>query len=491
MIFGVTNSIDGDISYNHGMEDYWLLETDTSGNIIWEKTYGGSNSEYSENMIKSSDNGYIMFGFTFSNDGDITNFHGGADYWVIKTDSTGNLEWEKCLGGSIGDAGMQIRNTVDSGYICAGYICSSDGDITCFNGVYDAWIVKLSGEGEIEWNKCVGGYQMDYGLCIRQTNDGGYVMGGWTLTFDSALMICDLHSLHENDALVVKMDSVGNTEWQKCYGGSHSEGLVDIEQTSDSGYVFLASTNSNDGDVSGLHGPAGITANPDLWVVKLDGEGTLEWQRCLGGTNWENPSFIRQMENGNYLVDSYTYSNDGDVSGHHSMLYDTPDIWLVKLSPEGDLLGQQCIGGNGSDKPGDVYFLNDNEFYLAGMTNTPDNSGDVNCDVFAPEPPSDFEIWLLKLTDTTTGINEENNIKTEIKVYPNPAKDDIEFEVRSRKFEVGSEIRVLSVMGDEVARLPVKTERTVWDCREVPEGIYLYSVKLNERWLNGKIIVFR
>jgi hypothetical protein len=162
VVFGGTSSTDGDISFNHGSHDFWLLENDTSGNIIWEKTYGSSDSEYNGNMVKTPDNGYIMFGMTFSNDGDITNFHGGADYWVAKTDSIGVLEWEKCLGGSIGDRGLQIRNTADSGYICVGYICSSDGDITCFNGVYDAWIVKLSGEGEIEWNKCVGGYQMDY-----------------------------------------------------------------------------------------------------------------------------------------------------------------------------------------------------------------------------------------------------------------------------------------------------------------------------------------
>jgi hypothetical protein len=496
IVFSSTSSTDGDISFNHGSDDFWLIETDTSGNIIWEKTYGGSSSEYSEKMIKSVDHGYVMFGMTFSNDGDITNFQGGADYWVAKTDSIGVLEWEKCLGGSIGDAGMQIRNTTDSGYICVGYICSSDGDITCFNGVYDAWIVKLSDKGEIEWNKCIGGYQMDYGLCIRQTNEGGYVMGGWTLAFDSALMICDLHSLHENDALVVKMDSAGNTEWQKCYGGSHSEGLVDIEQTMDNGYIFLASTNSNDGDVSGLHGPAGSEDNTDLWVVKLDIEGNIEWQRCLGGTFREYPSFIRIMNNGNFLVGSCTDSNDGDVSGHHSMLNGTPDIWLVKLSPEGDLLGQQCIGGIGTEITRDVFFINDNEFYLAAQTDTPDNSGDVNCDVFAPGSPLDAEVWILKLIDTTTGITANSEINNEIKVYPNPAGEYVVFQVSSSRFQVHgcqneSIIVISDIFGQRVAESNFKDERMVWDCREKDNGIYFYQIQTTEKTYSGKFLIIK
>jgi hypothetical protein len=313
-------------------------------------------------------------------------------------------------------------------------------------------------------------------------------MGGWTLAFDSALMISDLHSLHENDALVVKMDSAGNTEWQKCYGGSHSEGLVDIEQTNDNGFIFLAGTNSNDGDVSGLHGPSGTEYNTDLWVVKLDNEGEIEWQRCLGGTNWESPEFIRQMENGNYLVGSSTYSNDGDVSGHHSMLNGTPDIWLMKLSPEGDLLGQQCIGGIGTEITRDVFFINDNEFYLAAQTDTPDNSGDVNCDVFAPGSPLDAEVWILKLTDTTTGINDYEEIEDQIKVYPNPAKDYVEFNVQGSRLKVGSEVRVVNLFGQEVAKLPVKSEKTVWDCREVEDGIYFYFLEIEGKRYSGKVV---
>jgi hypothetical protein len=130
-LFGGTDSYDGDVTGNHGYVDYWLIKTDTSGNILWTKTYGGIGEEDGSDMKLTPDGGLILFGTTntTSNYGQVTGNHGGYDFWVVKIDSLGNIEWSKCLGGSFDDEAYQIDLTQDGGYICIGYSLSNDGDI--------------------------------------------------------------------------------------------------------------------------------------------------------------------------------------------------------------------------------------------------------------------------------------------------------------------------------------------------------------------------
>ena len=198
---------------------------------------------------------------------------------------------------------------------------------------------------------------------LKQTNDGGFIVGGGTASNDEDVVGGPDSS---SDCWVVKLDAAGTIQWQKTYGGSDAEKINSISQTHDGGYVFVGTTSSPDGDVSGLY------ANEhwgDAWVVKLDNTGNITWQKTIGGTDQEFGEVLLQTSDGNYLVAGSTRSGDGDIVGHHSpdgVLY---DIFLAKVSAtNGDIIWTKCIGGTGSEHLGSIIANPDGTFML-GVTN--------------------------------------------------------------------------------------------------------------------------
>ena len=217
------------------------------------------------------------------------------------------IEWQKCLGGTSEDIAYSIQQTSDGGFIVAGETLSNDGDVSGNHGGRDAWVVKLNSSGDIIWKKCLGGTDHDFAYSIQQTSDGGFIVAGLTGSNDG-----DVSGNHGgSDAWVVKLNSSGNILWQKCLGGTDGDYANSIQQTSDGGFIVAGETESNDGDVSGNHGGF------DSWVVKLNSSGNIEWQKCLGGTGWDWENSIQQTSDGGFIVAGYTNSNDGDVSGNH------------------------------------------------------------------------------------------------------------------------------------------------------------------------------
>lgn len=263
IIAGTSNSIDGDITENQGSSDYWIVKIDEIGTIQWQKSYGGSSWDEARVIQQTTDGGYIVAGNSNSNDGDITGNNGGYDYWIVKIDEIGTIEWEKSLGGSGVDRAMSIIQTTDGEYIVAGYSDSIDGDVTGNHGYFDYWIVKLGENGTIQWQKTLGGGGEDRAMSIIQTTDGGYVLAGETYSWDGDVT----QNNGDYDFWIVKIDEFGTIRWQKTYGGSARDQAKSIQQTTDSGYIVAGNTRSYDGDVTGHHGSG------DYWVVKLSEEG--------------------------------------------------------------------------------------------------------------------------------------------------------------------------------------------------------------------------
>ncbi len=152
--------------------------------IEWQKCLGGSKTEIANSIQQTTDNGYIVAGTTWSKDGNVSGNHGGYDFWVVKLNSSGGIQWQKCLGGSDEDMANSIQQTTDGGYIVAGYTKSNNGDVSGKHGWSDFWIVKLNSAGQIEWQKCLGGGISDYAKSIQQTTDGGYIVAGFTESND-------------------------------------------------------------------------------------------------------------------------------------------------------------------------------------------------------------------------------------------------------------------------------------------------------------------
>ncbi|MDD3713087.1 MAG: hypothetical protein PHZ28_06310, partial [Candidatus Izemoplasmatales bacterium] len=270
--------------------------------IEWQKCLGGTNDDRAYSIQQTSDGGFIVASITGSNDGDVSGNHGYDDAWVVKLNSSGNIEWQKCLGGTSYDVANSIQQTSDGGFIVSGYTGSNDGDVSGKYGATDYWIVKLNSSGDIEWQKCLGGIYDDFAYSIQQTNDGGFIVAGFKESNES-----DMSGNHGAiDALVVKLNSSGDIEWQKCLGGTDYDSAHSIQQISDGGFIVAGRTRSNNGDVSGNHGAC------DGWVVKLNSSGDIEWQKCLGGTDNDYANSIQQTSDGGFIVAGGTWSNDGD-----------------------------------------------------------------------------------------------------------------------------------------------------------------------------------
>ncbi len=335
LVVGRTGSYDGDVTNQQGNGDYWVVRLDIYGTPQWQKTLGGSGGDWAESVVQTADGGCIVAGRTQSNDGDVTNNHGSFDFWIVKLDDVGGLEWQKTLGGSGIDMAFSICQTNDGGYIVAGSSSSTNGDVSTNQGGLDCWVVKLNGTGDLEWEKSFGGSGSESVSCIVQTSDGGYIMTGRTDSFDGD--VTNQHGL--GDYWVVKLDATGIIEWQKCYGGSGSDAAYSIIESNDGGYLVAGNVLSSNGDVTVSYGSG------DVWVVKLDNIGSLQWQKSFGGSDADFASSIAQTSDGGYVLSGDVLSSDVDVTSNHG----SSDYWILKLDDTGSLQWQKTIGGSNND----------------------------------------------------------------------------------------------------------------------------------------------
>jgi len=482
IIFGSTHSINGDISFNHGRNDLWLFKTDSVGTVLWENTYGGSDHEWSVNMLQTEHNGYLLFGSTFSDDGDVTGLHGGGDFWLVRTDSLGNLLWQKCLGGSCNDRPYQIIEVQSGGYICVGTTCSGDGDISYNHGAWDAWVVRLSESGEIIWERTYGGSGHDGGASITSTTDGGYLIAGATSSIDGDVA-CTLHSDFYSDVWLIKIDSTGEIEWQQCYGGTTYDEPTEIYQTSDGGYVLLGMTTSTDGDVSGFHGPGGDASKWDLWVVKLNATGEIEWQRCLGGYENEQPGFLALHPDGGYLVGGNSNSVDGDINCNES-LPGTYTGWLVKLDASGEIAWQRCLGSQVNNSLTAIHILGQEHYLIGGGTRA--NGGDVDCDL-----KGQTDIWLVELMDTLTSLQAAEPATTPfIAAKPNPASTQTWLQLPESTALAKAQITLYSTSGMLLYKAKPSSRFHRIDVANLPKGLYLLRLWDGKSWMTDRLVVY-
>lgn len=340
---GGTASEDGDISYSHGSSEFWIIKIDSAGYLLWEKTFGGSSGEFCTRILDNLDNCFYLIGNSISSDGDISYdpYPGSNDIWIVKIDSTGNIIWDKIIGGGMIDAIESATLTQDGGVAIFGWTGSQNGDVSVNYGYYDMWLVKLNSDGEILWDKSYGTDDFDYGQAMISTSDGGFLIGGASTIGSGGNLTCEPFN-YNAEAILLKLDSLGNIEWQNCYGGSGHDGIWGLLEL-ENGYAFVGYGSSDDGDLTG----SGWHGEGDIWVAKLDFYGNLIWQKCYGGSNYESALNVFSMENNGYMIVGRTKSQDGDITNNHSYIDSDNDIWYFKIDSTGGLLYQNCYGGRG------------------------------------------------------------------------------------------------------------------------------------------------
>jgi hypothetical protein len=225
LIVGVARSDDGDVSYLHGGDDGWLIKTDFDGNLIWEKTYGGSYGEGFGRIFPSQDGNYYLIGGSSSSDGDITNdpYPGSTDFWIVKIDATGEIIWDRIVGGNMLDQVWTGAITTDGGVVALGWTGSNDGDVSDWFGLYDIWMVKLNSEGEVVADRSLGTSSFDWGVAMVETSDGGFLLGGGSGVGTGGNITCEPYGNDDSDAVFFKLDADLNIEWQSCYGGTDDD----------------------------------------------------------------------------------------------------------------------------------------------------------------------------------------------------------------------------------------------------------------------------
>lgn len=316
---GTTGSNDGDVLNQHGSGDYWVVKGDDVGSVIWKKCFGGSELDEAHNIILNSNLGYLCIGSSVSSDFDVTGRHDSAlcpvcpDVWLTKIDTTGNLQWAKCYGSSFSEFGYSIVQSIDSGFVFAATSDYNDGDVSGVHDQDDFWIVKVDSVGVIQWQKSFGGTQIEIPYNIINTNDGGYCVIGYTESTDFDVVGHHGSSMVINeDVWVIKLDGAGNLQWQKCLGGSDGDAGKKIIQLYDGSYLALCLTTSTDEDLSS-NPASGI----DSWLVKLDPLGNIQWQQIFGGSYDDALYDIQQTSDSGFIFVGVSNSIDSGISGNH------------------------------------------------------------------------------------------------------------------------------------------------------------------------------
>lgn len=481
LLTGYTNSIDGDVSGNHGMFDYWVVKMSMTGEIIWQKCYGGTNREYAIGSDITDDGGFILNGHTLSFDGDVTGNH-AWDYWVVKADIDGNIEWQKCYGGDDLDFGTVVHQTTDGGYILGGHAYSQNGDITFNHGVQDYWIVKINSIGDIEWQKCYGGSDEEYLNEVIQTSDGGFIATGVTYSFDGD--ITEKYSYY--DCWVIKLDASGYLEWQKIYGSTLGDVGFDVKEINTGGFLLLNITQGNDIDVSGNHGYF------DTWLVKIDYSGNIDWQKCFGGTGSDEGSELQLLPEGGFFIAGETSSSDGDITGAHGYT----DFWLFTTTQEicepatdlntnsigisSAMLNWDSVTGGSKYK---VFWREAGAFswnkkktsnnymylYFLNCNTTYEWKVQTGCTATNSSIQSELQ------TFTTYACRESADITSEIHIYPNPANDFIQIQSITEL----SEFTIFDVSGERLHYETLNGNHTTVQLSDIPSGIYIIEIKGN------------
>lgn len=297
LLYGSARSQDYDLAGIHNLafaEDLWLLRIDSALNISFQKTFGSSSSDEPLKMLGTSQGNYIFLGKIGMTGNDVDTNYGDKDLWVVKTDSAANIIWQTTLGSTYNDEGGDVVETNDGGYLVVGGVGMYSGNVSCAPGSGSIWIIKLDSIGGIIWQKC---YSSAYAKKVIATNDGGFVVAA--LTFDNT--ISGYSGL--SDYLLLKLDSLGNQQWAHCYGGSQFDTPSDLIQCSDGGFLVAGTSDSYDFYATTNHG-----GSKDALLVKIDSLGNFQWSQCYGGIDNETCTSVIETSDGGLALTGSTKS---------------------------------------------------------------------------------------------------------------------------------------------------------------------------------------
>ncbi|MBC8046024.1 MAG: T9SS type A sorting domain-containing protein, partial [Fimbriimonadaceae bacterium] len=389
-----------------GVDDYWIVKINAAGTVEWENTIGGYNYDKFYSIEETPDGGYIIGGHSLSGGGADKSEGNmfGYDYWVVKVSAIGVVEWDNTIGGTGNDMLYNVQPTSDGGYILAGNTDSGiSGDKTEARvGNTDYWVIKLDEDGNIVWQNDIGGVMFDYLFSAYETADGGYILGGYSTSGISGDKT--EANIGFNDYWIVKLDEDGLVEWDNTIGGTGTEYLYSLIPTADGGYIAAGISDSG---ISGDKTEA--SSGNDYWIVKLDEDGNITWQNTIGGSGSDllfvNP--VDQTADGGYILGGYSQSGiSGDKTEANTGSWDN---WILKLDDTGNITWQTVLGGSSGDYANAVEETADGGYIIGGFSYSGISGEKTEANI------GDADYWVIKLegtgcfpfTETCNGLDDD------------------------------------------------------------------------------------
>ena len=457
---------------NQGDLDYWLWKMNEHGDLEWQKSFGGTGSDFLQRVELTNDGGFILVGTSNSpkGEGKKEDSRGQEDIWVIKLDAKGTEEWQKTIGGSSQELVHSIRQTVDGGYIIGASSASevSGEKESNSRGAMDYWIIKLDKKGKIDWQQTYGGLYNDFLKSIEQTHDGGYIVGGYSNSPESGDKTNRNFGI--GDYWILKLDKSGNLEWQKTLGGDKDDQLAILIQTRDGDFILGGNSNSGVSETKSKSNRTGT----DFWVIKLNKEGEEIWQETYHFGQSDILTSIVENEDKTLLIAGFAKS---EVNGtKKSDSEDINDYAFIKIKEDGEEIFKRTVGSNGEEIMRKVIITRDGGYLLTGTS-----SGEASRDKKSAVGSQDF--WVVKLKDK----DKRKEDKLAIEAFPNPTAQYTNV-IIGYDYEKGT-CSVFDLAGRQLQSFDIAKERTIpVDLGGLPEGIYVIEIKTNVQKDGVKVI---
>ena len=332
------------------------------------KTFGGSDDDEANDIINTSDGGFMVIGSSKSNDGLIQNkMDLESDIILMKFDSDKSIEWVKNYGGSRDDRGQSVVEVSGIGYALLGYSMSNDGDASRNEGFHDNWVILIDSIGNIIWEKSYGFSGHDHAYNIIKTKDGNLFFNGF-LDVTASRGLGSTEKVEKSIKHGVgefwchKIDLDGNILWRKYFGGTNNDRSYDSIETADGDFIIVGSSESSDNDISSPKG------SYDIWVIKLSSNGDFLWERSYGGSKYETANSIIQSSDKKIHILGSTLSDDKDISFQMG----STDFYLLTIDSDGNLLSGQTFGGSNFDMGKKIEIDNKDNLWLTGYSRSLD-----------------------------------------------------------------------------------------------------------------------
>ena len=425
--------------------DVYLVKTDSLGNTLWARTYGGSYYDGGSSVQQTLDGGYLIAGNTYS-------FGAGeSDIYLIRTDSLGNMLWDTTYGGADFDVGASAQQTPDRGYIVAGFTYSFGA------GGADVYVIRTDSLGYVRWDSTYGGSSHDYGSSVRRTLDGGYVIAGQTESFSAG----------STDVYLIKTDSLGNTLWQTTYGGADRDAGASVQQTLDGGYVIAGDTRSfGAGDW-------------DVCLIKTDFLGAEVWTKTYGDSSYDWGSSIQQTFDGGYVIAGGTWSFGAGES----------DVYMIKTDSLENTLWARTYGGPLSDYGYSIQQTLDGGYIMVGQTRS---FGAGLYDIYLIKTD---ENGLLGIQEKSEELYAKGSRPVLSQNIPNPfhTRTVISYSLPATTKVT---LEAYDVAGRLVETLVSETQgpglyQVCWDRKDNRSGVYFYRLQAGEFTYTKKMVLLR